>query len=175
MWQRARWGLVGLGARPSSQSTQRGGLCHGMRPLAGLPLWPGSMNLCLQALQVVGPYTSVRLLSHHIIADNLVFSLYILFSTAHLLPLSLPLSLLILQGWFIHSFMKHSETKANNTVACDTHLDAYCITNCISDKSWVQVYFHSTGLMQAVCYWTPKLKLLSKASDVTVEQSTVYK
>ena len=45
MWQKERWGLVGLGARPGSQSTQWGGLRYGISPLAGLPLWPESTKL----------------------------------------------------------------------------------------------------------------------------------
>lgn len=82
---------MGLGARTGSQSNQGRGLRHGMRPLAGLHLWPESMNLCLQAPQVMGPYTSVRLLSLHIIANSLVFfpPYTIILSEAHLLPPSL--------------------------------------------------------------------------------------
>lgn len=53
--------------------------------------WPPSLAGSMKTLQVVGPYTSVRLLSHHIIADNLDFFFHVTFSSAHLLPLSLPL------------------------------------------------------------------------------------
>ena len=120
MWQRARWGLVGLGARPGSQSTQRGGLRHGMWLLAGLPLWPGSLNLCLRALQVVGPYTSVRLLSHHIMADNLVLVfLYRVLCSSLTGSVSTSCSTIFWDNLFLTFLWRNSKTKANDIAVCD--------------------------------------------------------
>ena len=89
--------------------------------------WPASLAWIYESL-TAGPTDrgSVRLLSHHIIADNLVFFFYIVFSAAHLLPPCHYLLLSIFADYlcsysFGEACVKHSQTsqtKGNNTVTC---------------------------------------------------------